>query len=106
MGEISRKIADSILSGSLVVGSKETLEAIKSDKAKEVVISSSCPPEIRDLIMNRASSVKIPIHVFKGTSVGLGSLCQKPFRVAALAILSPIKEKKVRRPKRKKRAEK
>jgi len=95
---IDKQIANSILSKSLVLGSKETLEAIKSGRAKAVIISSSCPSNLREEIKYHASLEKIPLHILKRTSVDIGRICHKPFKVSALALLiSSKKEKKTKK---------
>jgi len=80
---IERALKKAIETGEVVMGSKETLDAIERKKAKLVVIASNCPLQIAE------KTKKSSLHVFKGTGVELGIACGKPFSIAVLAVLNP-----------------
>jgi len=75
-----------IKTGKVRFGSKEAIKALKHGKAKMVIIAANAPKEIKDDILYYAKLSKIPVYIFQGTSVELGTICGKPFMVAAITI--------------------
>lgn len=75
-----------IKTGKVKFGSKEALKASKLGKAKLIVVAENTPKEIKDDIVYYAKLSNIPVYIYKGTSIELGTLCGKPFTVAAIAI--------------------
>ena len=81
--EWSKALLSVMRSGNVCIGSRQTLNAIRKGEAKLVVLASNCPAEVKKAVIE--SGVKIV--EFPGMGVDLGTLCGKPFSVAALAIL-------------------
>ncbi len=81
--DISKVLRAVLTTGKAVIGSKQTIDAVKNGKAQVVVVSSSCPEKT----MNEIKGV----HVIKfpGSVVDLGIACGKPFSIAALAVIEP-----------------
>ncbi len=78
------KVLRSVLStGKVVIGGRQTRDAVKNGKAQVVVLSSNCLAETVNEIKN------VPVINFPGTGVDLGVACGKPFSIAALAVLEP-----------------
>jgi len=75
-----------IKTGKVRFGSKETLKAVKLGKAKIVIIAANAPEEVKKDILYYAKLSKIPVYVYQGTSIELGTICGKPFMVAAITI--------------------
>ncbi len=75
-----------IKTGKVGFGSKEAIKALKHGKAKMVIVAANAPKEIKDDILYYAKLSKTPVYVFQGTSVELGTVCGKPFMVAAITI--------------------
>ncbi|MCD6114657.1 MAG: 50S ribosomal protein L30e [Thermoprotei archaeon] len=75
-----------IKTGKVRFGSKEAIKALKHGKAKMVIIAANAPKEIKDDILYYAKLSKIPVYIFQGTSVELGTICGKPFMVSAITI--------------------
>ena len=87
MGKILAKvIKDAISSKKYKMGQKEVLHSAKSSKL--IVCSNSLPGDTRKEIEQTALSAHVPIYNFNDTSVGLGRLCNKPFRVSVISIYS------------------
>lgn len=80
---IDKALIKAIRTGKVVIGSKSTIDAAVSGKAKIVVLASNCPTEIRTQI----ESTNVPVINYSGTNMELGPVCGKPFVIAALAIL-------------------
>lgn len=81
--DLARNLRKAVDTGRVVFGVKETTRAMKSGKAKLVVISRDCPDE--DLHALGPDKV----HEFPGTNAELGAACGKPFFISALAVIEP-----------------
>ena len=79
----ARALKTAVQTGKVVLGIKSVREAVKTKKARLVVVANNCP----DMGLPAASGVKV--HQFSGTNADLGAACGKPFSVAALAVLEP-----------------
>ncbi|RLI83112.1 50S ribosomal protein L30e [Archaeoglobales archaeon] len=86
MTDVELLIKRVLKSGKYYLGSKKTLKALKSGEAKLVILSKNCPEEIA----NKIKQFDIPILIYDGTNVELGTLCGKPFSVSAMAITEEI----------------
>jgi len=75
--------------GKVMFGSKKAIKAAMLGKAKMIIIAENVPPNIRRDIEHYAKLSGIPIYVFKGTSVDLGTLCGRPHVIAAITVLDP-----------------
>ncbi|MEM0042424.1 MAG: 50S ribosomal protein L30e [Thermofilaceae archaeon] len=87
--DIVREIQTALRTGKVVIGSKETLSAITSGRAKLVIVASNIPGQIRRDVEKYCKLSGTPLYEFPGTSWDLGAVCNKPFVVAAMAILDP-----------------
>ena len=87
--DIEKELVNALKTGRVILGSRKTLKYVKLGKAKAVIVAANAPPEIRNDILYYAKLSGIPVYVYPGTSVELGSVCGKPFTVASLAILDP-----------------
>jgi len=73
--------------GQVVIGSKRTLKYVKLGKVKLVVRASNLPADLREDLEYYAKLSNIPIIVYPGTNVDLGTVIGKPFSVAMLGII-------------------
>lgn len=87
--DIVREIQTAIKTGEVLLGSRRTLLAAINGRAKLVIVASNIPPEIRRDIERYCRVAGIPVYEFPGTSWDLGAVCNKPFVVAAMAVLEP-----------------
>ena len=81
--DISKVLRKVLTTGKVVIGGRQTLDAVKNGKAQVVVLSSNCLPET----VNEMKGVSV-IN-YPGTGVDLGVACGKPFAITALAVLEP-----------------
>lgn len=91
--DIAFELRKAFETGEVVIGSKRTVQLAKIGGAKLIVVAKNAPKEVRDDIEYYAKLSNIPVHVFDGTSVELGTLLGKPFVVAALAVIEPGESK-------------
>lgn len=86
---LERELKITLRTGKVILGSKSAIKFAKLGKGKLIIIASNCPEEIKSDILYYSKLSKVPVYIFPGTSWDLGSLCGKPFMVAALTILDP-----------------
>lgn len=83
--ELRRAVA----TGKVLLGTRSVLKEARLGKGKLVILSSNCPKEARERIMELAKLSKIPVIQHDKTGVDLGALCGKPFIVSAMIIKDP-----------------
>jgi len=89
MIDITKQLKMAVKSGKVSFGCAKATEAASSGKAKLIVLASNCPQGARSEILDRAKLTELPVYVYGGTSVDLGSVCEKPFLVAAVTVHEP-----------------
>ena len=89
MIDIDKAIASTVKTGKVWFGANNTLKNVKMGKAKLVVVAENCPKDIHEDIEYYCKLSKIPMIIYKGTSLDLGAVCGKPFMVSALTIREP-----------------
>lgn len=79
--DISRALKAAITTGKVEFGVEQTEKAIKTGKAKMIILSRNCPSQVL------TGTIDVKVHVFEGNNMELGALCGKPFSVSALAVI-------------------
>lgn len=87
--DVERGIRVAVDTGNVTLGSGKTIQALKLGKGKLVIIAENCPQEVSEDVMQYSKLSEIPVYTFQGTSVDLGSVCGKPFTVAAMMVNDP-----------------
>lgn len=85
--ELEKILKGVVKSGKYVLGLREVLDSVTGSKI--VIASNSVSLEEFTKLSEACNSASVPLHRYGGTSVGLGRLCGKSFRVTALAVKSP-----------------
>ena len=85
--DMERELKTAVSTGDVRLGTNMALKAIKEGKARLVVMAANCPGagEIR----SAASSAGVPVHVVGAAGTELGTMCGRPFAVAALSVVEP-----------------
>lgn len=86
MKTLEKVIKDAIAANKYSSGTRQVLK--EAGKAKLVIVSKSLDPKDRAKLDEQARSAGASVYQFDGTSVQLGKLCNRPFRVSAIAIKS------------------
>ncbi|MFW9787171.1 MAG: 50S ribosomal protein L30e [Candidatus Thorarchaeota archaeon] len=86
---LNQPIASAVNTGECKIGTRSSIDAIKTGKAQLVVVSSNCPKDDLEDIEQFAKLAEIKVHKFEGTSWDLGEVVGKPFMVSAIAIIKP-----------------
>jgi large subunit ribosomal protein L30e len=84
MKSLEKLVKDAVAAGKYESGTKEVLQAARSSKL--LVVSKSLDAANRAKLDEQAKSANVAVFEFGGNSVQLGKLCNKPFRVSAIAI--------------------
>ena len=87
--DIDRGIRVAVDTGNVILGSKKSIQNLKLGKGKIVIIAENAPEDIKDDVEYYAKLSNIPVYVYNGSSVELGSVCGKPFTVTTLLIQDP-----------------
>lgn len=73
--------------GKVVFGSERSKKLALTGGCKALVLSSNCPLPVKQDIEHYCSLSKIPVIRFDGNGIKLGTVCGKPFTIAALGIV-------------------
>ena len=87
--DVNKQIQIVLRTGKVALGAKEALESAKFAKAKLLILAANCPENERRDITYYAKQSSVPVHIYAGTSIDLGSACGKNFVVSALTIREP-----------------
>lgn len=80
---VDKSLIKVIRTGSVIIGTNLTIDAVEKGNAKMVVLASNCPDDVKAKIQ----ATETPVLVYEGTNVDLGPACGKPFTIAAMAII-------------------
>ena len=83
-------IKDAVSADKYKSGVKEVLQGVKGSKL--IIVSKSVGSGQRAKLVEQAKSASVSVYEFAGNSVQLGKLCNKPFRITAIAIKSGTAE--------------
>jgi large subunit ribosomal protein L7A len=72
--------------GKIVIGTKQTVRALKEGKALEVIIAEDADPSIVDKVMGAAKEASVPVTKVDSMKK-LGKACKIQVGAAAVAIL-------------------
>ncbi|TYZ68431.1 hypothetical protein PybrP1_003881 [[Pythium] brassicae (nom. inval.)] len=87
MENINSRLQLVMRSGKVALGYKQTLKALRANKAKLVLISSNTQPLRKSEVEYYSMLAKTGVHHFAGNNNDLGTACGKFFRVAVMCIL-------------------
>ncbi len=87
--DIERGIRVAVDTGKVILGSNKSIQAIKLGNGELVVMAANAPKNLKEDIEVYSKLSEIPVHIFDGSSVDLGSICGKPFTVSVLVIQEP-----------------
>lgn len=84
--DANKEIRRAVDTGKTVMGVRESEKNILSGKSKLVIISENIPEDVSERIESLCKTSEIAFYKYKGTSISLGSVCGKPFPIAAMSI--------------------
>jgi large subunit ribosomal protein L30e len=89
MTSFENELKNAYRSGKLLLGSKESISALKHGKAKLVIIAINAEPSVKKDVEYYAKLATIPIYTYGGTSLELGGTLGKPFPIQVIAVVDP-----------------
>jgi len=89
MIDVNKAIFAAVKTGKITLGSRRTIDAARTGKAKLIIIASNCPSPVRRDIEYYARLSNIPVYIYNSSNIDLGIACRKPFTVTAMAIKEP-----------------
>ena len=89
MSSIDRELRMAISTGKVHFGSKMALRELLRGRIRMAIISSNCPSETRNRILEYGKLAEVPVVTHPKDSMELGVLCGKPFPISAIVINDP-----------------
>jgi large subunit ribosomal protein L30e len=86
MIDVNKAIAAAVKTGKVSFGASVALQNAKTGKAKMIVLAANCPQDIKEQIEYYGEISKVPVVAYKGASMDLAEVCNKPFIISALSI--------------------
>ena len=90
MRTLEKVIKDAVAADKYKSGIKEVMQSVKGSKL--IIVSKSVESAERTKLEEQAKASNVAVYEFPGNSVQLGKLCNKPFRITAIAIKSGTAE--------------
>jgi large subunit ribosomal protein L30e len=84
MKTLEKVIKEAIASEKYKRGVKEVLQSVKGSKL--IILARTVPTNERSKIEEQAKSANVALYEYPGTSVQLGKMFNKPFRINAIAL--------------------
>jgi large subunit ribosomal protein L30e len=86
MKALEKVIKDAVAADKYKSGVREVLQSVKGSTL--IIVSKSIGSDDRTKLEEQAKTASVAVYEYPGTSVQLGKLCNRPFRVTAIAIKS------------------
>ena len=86
MKALEKVIKDAVAADKYKSGVKEVLQSVKESRL--IIVSKSIDSDDRAKLEVQAKTANVAVYEYPGTSVQLGKLCNRPFRITAIAIKS------------------
>jgi len=84
--ELKKEVQDAVKEGRVVIGYRESVDFIRTDTPKMVVVSDNFPDSKMDEISHNVKVSSVEMEMFDGDSKELGLICGKPFPILVLVI--------------------
>jgi large subunit ribosomal protein L30e len=84
--QLNTEIEKLIELGKAIIGSNETLKAIRKGKVKKVYISSNCSEDVKNDVKHYTKLSGVELIELDKTNEELGILARKPFFVSVLGV--------------------
>jgi large subunit ribosomal protein L30e len=89
MIDIDKAVSAAVKTGKVSFGANSAVQNAQTGKAKLIVLAANCPKEVRDDVERYSKLSKLPVIIYKGSSLDLAATCGKPFSISALSIREP-----------------
>jgi large subunit ribosomal protein L30e len=89
MIDVDKAITTAVKTGKVSLGAASAVQNAQTGKAKLIILAANCPKNVRGDVEYYSKLSKVPLIIYKGTSLDLAAVCGKPFSVSALSIREP-----------------
>ena len=86
MIDVNKAIVAAVKTGKVSFGTGAALQNAKTGKAKLIILAANCPKDIKEEIEYNCKLSNVPVMMFKGVSMDLSTVCNKPFIISALSV--------------------
>jgi len=87
--DVDKAIAAAVKTGKVSFGAGSAVQSAQSGKARLIILAANAPKNVRENIEYYSKLSKVPLIIYKGSSLDLAATCGKPFTVSALSIREP-----------------
>lgn len=81
------EIQNLLKEGRIVIGTERGIKGLKRGIFEKVLLSSSCPDEVKKDVEHYARLSKIEVVKLKYSNEELGVVCKKPFSISVISVL-------------------
>jgi large subunit ribosomal protein L30e len=87
--DVDKAISAAVKTGKVSFGTSSAVQNAQNGRAKLIIIANNTPENTRQGIEYYSKLSKVPLIVYKGSSLDLAAVCGRPFAVSALSIREP-----------------
>ncbi len=89
MIDVDKAIAAAVKTGKVSFGAGSAVQSAQTGKARLIILAANAPKNVRENVEYYSKLSKVPLIIYKGSSLDLAATCGKPFTVSALSIREP-----------------
>ena len=89
MIDVNKAISAAVKTGKVSFGASSAVQNAQTARAKLIILASNAPKNVHDDVQYYCNMSKVPLIIYKGSSLDLAAACGKPFTVSALSIREP-----------------
>jgi large subunit ribosomal protein L30e len=89
MIDVDKAISTAVKTGKVSLGAASAVQNAQTGRAKLIILAANCPKNVQGDVEYYSKLSKVPLIIYKGTSLDLAAVCGKPFSVSALSIREP-----------------
>jgi large subunit ribosomal protein L30e len=87
--DVDKAIAAAVKTGKVSFGASSAVQSAQTGRAKLIILAANAPKNLREDVEHYSKLSKVPLILYKGSSLDLAATCGKPFTVSALSIREP-----------------
>jgi large subunit ribosomal protein L30e len=87
--DVDKAIAAAVKTGKVSFGAGSAVQSAQTGKARLIILAANAPKNVRENVEYYSKLSKVPLIIYKGSSLDLAATCGKPFTVSALSIREP-----------------
>ncbi len=87
--DVEEEIRRAVETGSVILGSRQTLRFLKLGRGQLVIVASNCPRELREAAEYYCRLTGIKLYSYPKGSVELGVAAGKPYPINLMTVLEP-----------------